>query len=206
MIRRITFVLIDAALCTLCSAQDRSAISITPHVVDSRYCRDPDGSVTLRLNLQLKYQNGSSSAILLPRFLRASGYELFADRVHLDAHKSEYRASYKRAAVLDTTKLASDQPDTNLFDVIEPLGTLGSRMVDPSIPVRSRQGRAPLAGRDVYVVIDIDHWPDKITTGRRLQKLWRSHGTLLIDKMETDALSIHIDQDPDTQACRDRVD
>ena len=199
-----------AVLCVFAgcwSPASGQSLVINPVLVESRYCLEPQGAVTLRLRLRLTYHNDGSQPLLLPRFYSPSRLTLVRVEDAGPNAAARVELPLPKRRMLDTTTLEQLRPNPELFDVIPPGGTFDERVTD--VPIVARAGtssREPLAVRDYLLRVVVDHWPDRRESGERLRDAWRGYGLLWIDPVETSSVKVRVNEAAEAAPCKGRVD
>ncbi len=170
-------------------------------VEQTDFCSQPKGGLMLRLVVRVRFENIGGKPLIIPRFFRVSGYSLFKGQRSAEMDQPEQRVTFRKAHIVDTTKLDHSAPNPELFDTLGPHGTVGRVLEVPILLRPAINAGASLFGKDHYARIEIDEWPDDRATGEELRQKWSEHGLLWIDKVALPLTKIHIDQDPTGRAC-----
>lgn len=180
------------------------AVIVEPAIVKSTYCSSPNGDVTLWISLVVKYKNSLGQRVILPMPSRVAGYDLFSDEEYLEMERP-LRTFYPRvAAMFDPSKIDRSQPDSTLFEVVEPDG-VAQRLHNVHLLVRGPSVR-PLPAGDYYLRVRIDPWPANRKSGETLAQSWKERGKLWIDPITLPPVRLRIEETPVAEPCPLRVD
>jgi hypothetical protein len=183
-----------------------SDLVFEPIIGKTEYCRDSAGSITLRLQLELRSQTVTEVPLLIPLFAQMSGYEIFRDEVAVQLNRVESGSSLHLEKALDATKLSPREPDPRLFRIVR-IGETASWHASLMIPVMAtRPNGVSLLGTNRYLRVRMNPWPADRKTGESLRRLWQSHGLLWMTEVVSSPVRIHIEQEPKASACWMRVD
>lgn len=188
---------------TLVQAQNN--LVITPDVVESRYCSQPDGTVTFDVNVRFTYRNKGRTTIILPFATLLSAYALFRDELDLKADRSEDRVTFHDQPRFDSSKLDTSRPEPRLFEFLPP-GGIAHRLLQVSIFLQSRKvSSSNLLGKSHLLRLTLDNWPDSRRDEKKFRSLWGPYGLLWagIDEL---ILRISIENSPVAKHCAARVD
>jgi hypothetical protein len=117
-------------------------LSFQPIITGTKYCGEPGGSISLRLQLELRSQTPATVPLVLPIFAKVSAYELFHDETAVRLNHVESRGRFHIDEVLDAKKLNSAGPDPTLFRTV-PIGEIAAWWAMVEIPVVSKSRDAP---------------------------------------------------------------
>jgi hypothetical protein len=182
-----------------------SDLVIKLDLVESHYCLESDGGISLRAMLRLTYENTGLQGVILVRPTRVAGYKL------LPLAKSEdttepVEVRFPKERVFDGRKLTAPRPNPKLFETLEPGRTLRREqdvlifVADPAPSGRS------LLGKEYSLEVEVDHWPDNPSSGERLRALWKDQGVLWMEALTSRPIELRIPKDPAAKRCVGRVD
>ena len=199
-----------AALMLTCGshlfAYQGGTLTVEPELIESRYCGEDSGNLTLLVSVKFRYRNISQNTILLPLFFQFAQYGLFTDEQSLSANRPDRVERVRVRRLFDIAKLDGTKPDQKLFDSMAP-GSSRSRILEIPIFLRSPgRSRLPLLGSDVYLRVEINQWFENRKAGEDLRRRWREFGFLWIDNVWSEPLRLHIERDPVPQRCSVRID
>lgn len=200
----LTALIVAAGSCR--GACQGGTLIVEPELIESMYCGDDSGNISLRATLRFTYRNTSQQSILLPRFAQVLQYGLFADEESILANRPERQERYHVRRLFDISKLDRGRPDQQLFDSIPP-GASKARVLEIFIFLRHpRRGGATLLGKDEYLRVEINQWFESKQRGEDLREQWREFGLLWIDNVVSTPLRLHIEKDPVPHRCPIRID
>ena len=181
-------------------------LAIEPSVLDSKYCLEAHGAVTLRLRMRLRYHNNGTRPVLTPRFYGLLGYKLFRDQDSVARNRPEGQVKFRKQQMLDTAQLDRSKPDPRFFEIVAPGASFAGNSAEVLLLVRSGSGRRSLPDGDRFLRLTIDHWPDRRAPGERLRRSWAALGLLWLDPVESSAGKINVDLKSEPRPCGGHID
>lgn len=194
------------ATCTSQYTCSAAQLVVEPSIVESRYCLDDTGALSLKLRVSFTYHNYSGSPIVLPLFEQIAQYTLFRDDESLFRNRPEGQERFRVRRIFDETKLNASRPSSGLFQI---LGGGEERYRIHQVVIFLRPPRRPgtsLLGSDHFLQVELNHWFGSRRAGETLQRTWRNFGLLWIDNIITPPVKLHIQKDPHPQPCPIRID
>jgi len=185
-------------------ARCQNSVIATSRVSATQYCRQPDGSVTLFLDVRTMYTNTSESTLLLPFFTRLGSYAVFHSEADVEAgHPALKFASQERT--LEASKLSEVSPPLGLFQRVA-LGATVERKYDIGIALITRHNNAVLPlGRSYVIQLQLQSWPGSQRTAAKLSRRWRPYGALWSGSI-TNIVRLNVEAKPRPVVCGGRVD
>jgi hypothetical protein len=170
-------------------------------ILDTKYCSEPGGGLTLRATVEAKYQNLGGETILLPQIGEVRNYSFYADH---GTGPGEYESGeqFSRRDRFSRYDPNESIPNPSLFRPIQP-GTVVRPANYLVIIIFSAKNRGALLGKDHYLTVAIDHWTPSRRTGEKLRDRWKPYGLLWIDPMTSLPIKISIPTAPDAEHCTD---
>lgn len=198
----------DAMVLCVASAclQGEEALVVNPQIFEIKYCREVGGGLSMRAVLQVTVRNPGTASIILARFTRLSAFSLFADQKDIELNRREMGQIYSPWRMFDASKLNYSEPAPELFEVIKPHGSYDLRMDEIKILLKPGRPAIQLMGRDHYLRLTIDPWPESRQSGEKLRRAWASYGRLQIESLVSLPMKLHIDADPPAKPCIERID
>ena len=178
---------------------------LEPIIQKAEYCQGKAGSITLRLQFELRSRSATQTPLILPLFAQVSGYELFRDEAAVRRNRVE-SSSFHLEVARDAAKLKSSTPDPKFFRTV-PAGETASWDGLVEIPVApTRRNKPSLLGTDRYLRVHMNPWPAPRQQGKMLSELWRSQGVLWTAEVISLPIRIHIEREPKASACWMQID
>jgi hypothetical protein len=188
-----------------CGFQAANDLLLEAELIQTRYCAEANGVISVRPKLQLRYRNTSGVPIILPLFSVLSSWQMFEKLTDTDSDRPELMQASKPDQILDTSRLDRTKPNPLLFRTIEPQATF-EIPEEVRIAVRPKGQDQRLLGKDHYLRVEINTWPDPANSSKGLQQVWKAYGRLLAGRFLSEPVKIHIDHSPAAKHCPDRID
>ncbi len=188
-----------------CGLQAANDLSLEPELIQTKYCVEGKGVITVRATLRLRYRNTTGVPIILPLFSRLSSWQLFEKRTDIESGRPELIHTSKPDQILDTSRLDRTKPNPRLFRTIEPHATFEIPQ-EVWIPLRPKGADQRRLGKDHYLRVEMNTWPDPENSGERLRQVWGAYGRLLAGRFLSEPVKIHIDHAPAAKPCPVQID
>ena len=199
---RFVMVLCVASACL----QGEEALVVNPQIFEIKYCREAGGGLSMWPVLQLTVRNPGTTSIILARFTRLSAFSLFADQKDIELNRPETGEISSPWRMFDASKLNKAEPAPELFEVIKPHASCELGMQEIRIPLKPGRPALRLMGRDHYLRLAFNPWPESRRSGEELRRAWASYGRLQIESLVSPPIKLHIDADPPAKPCIERID
>jgi len=189
-------------------------VTIKARVHEVKYCLGPTSyfpakqqpaasDITLRLVLDLLYENHGSEPIIVPLGYRSVARMVLAGQGDAQAILSRvvpFPQQLTPPGQPDRSKPMSElaRPEPPYFIVI-PGGKSEWRYLGEPIDVRVRSSDRQLLGKIFQFSVTRDHG---LLTFEKLQDKWKSYGTFWTGIQESDTASVPIPESPETSDCR----
>ena len=183
------------------SARCEDDVVIRPTSTEAQYCISRGGHLTMHLLVDLEYENRGSEPILIPAYTNVSSYTLF----RLGEASTGKVEGRKRLG-----KRPMDNPESEylsrFYSVLPPAGKL-NRRESVELVVGERLSAGEVSNEtDHYIQLEIDHWPLDRKLGETLRKSRKDRGVLLISKVKTAPIKLHVGSMPDAVPCWNLID
>lgn len=177
-------------------------------ITNQKYClgqtglrHQPPDAITLRLALQVTYQNKSRRPLIIPSFEDST---LIVNRTLSDVARRQHRwiiPLRPPRPTVNVTKEGIDRPVAPYFDVIPPFEESRLRsneyVILPIHDPSAKNKAMDLLGRRVFLQLEFDH--NKVEGS--LAAKWQSYGYLWTDKVRTAPIEINIPASPVISDC-----
>jgi hypothetical protein len=137
--------------------------------------------------------------------MRILSWQLFENASDIESNRPDVSLSFRPYQVLDSSKHDRTKPDPTLFRTIGPQSTMEIRTeaVIPWFP-KGRDKRR--LGKDHYLRVEMDTWPDPKHSGEPFRRAWEAYGRLLTGRFWSESVKIHLEEEPRAKPCVGRVD
>jgi len=192
--------LLSMALYALSQAPEET-MQVRPTLTEAKYCRESTSLTTLVLIVSLEYVNSSSAPVILSKITYHSG--VFLSRTYDDAAARRYKQTVAVKGPSLPSHLAEPlEGPTKQFEVVPPGRSVFREHRVVLALDQSGNRRALLRpGNDVYVQIDIEHWPVSQSETAKLRSKWQEHGVLFAHRIRTSPVRVHVERVPRITNC-----
>jgi hypothetical protein len=188
-----------------CGLQAATELLLEPEVIETRYCTERKGAITLRVTLQLRYTNTSEAPIIIPLFMRILSWQLFENAAGIESNRPDLSLSFRPYQVLDSSQLDRTKPDPKLFRTIGPQSSMELQM-EVLIPLFPEGRDKRRLGKDHYLRVEMDTWADPKHSGEPFRRAWEAYGRFLTGRFWSQPIKIHVEEEPAAKPCMIRID
>jgi hypothetical protein len=176
-------------------------LSLNLDLIRTKYCLEPSGLVTLRLQLRMNYRNDGPQPVILFRLPPVQSFVLRDGKNEPGSPTSESHHAFAPYRVFDGSKIGRTAPRGDAFTILAAGATYQAIPEDLIIVLKDNQDREPVLGTDQYLTVEANPWPDHRKNGEALRRVWKGSGFLWLDPVQSSALKIHIEETPQVARC-----